>query len=396
MSKKSLFKQNCALVLALVFTLSLSATAFAADSTPTENTATEITENFGNLLANVIERSERYGIENSDFSNLGLLQPISIVDLSDGATVATPDDVIHLPVVDGEGSIVLVFDIITTECGVTCTLGTDFALLLDTVKTNGGTTVALYQDGYSIYAVTDIGIFAQNGQNVKLADKQEANVLANMPLTVDGGTFAYSLYSVNDDYTRLASNALDVAMENRIIASAEIAVTGSKFLSDYPIVGQYVGDTQYGLCWAATVASIVRFEKPTTYGSLTAQNVADYMKIGYDDGGTNSVAKKALAHYLGSSYSPTVKNSVLTQSAIKTLIDGTDPAYMQCRRPDGFLSYTYHAVALIGYDFTSSSTQIEIMDPAYECYKNCTYSDGNWTFAFGSYTYTWIKTVSIK
>ena len=396
MSKKSLFKQNCALVLALVFTLSLSATAFAADSTPTENTATEITENFGNLLANVIERSERYGIENSDFSNLGLLQPISIVDLSDGATVATPDDVIHLPVVDGEGSIVLVFDIITTECGVTCTLGTDFALLLDTVKTNGGTTVALYQDGYSIYAVTDIGIFAQNGQNVKLADKQEANVLANMLLTVDGGAFAYSLYSVNDDYTRLASSALDVAMENRIIASAEIAVTGSKFLSDYPIVGQYVGDTQYGLCWAATVASIVRFEKPSTYGSLTAQNVADYMKIGYDDGGTNSESREALAHYLGSSYSPTVKNSVLTQSAIKTLIDGTDPAYMQCRRPNGFLSYKYHAVALIGYDFTSSSTQIEIMDPAYECYKDCTYSTGDWTFAFGSYTYTWIKTVSIK
>lgn len=394
MSKKSLFKQICAIALALVFTLSLSATAFATENT--SNTATEITENFGNLLASVIERSEQYGIGNSDFSNFGILQPISIIDLSDDAGVATSDNVIHLPVVDDMGNIVLVFDIITTENGVTCTLGADFALLLNTVKQNGGTTASLYQDGYSIYAVTDIGVFVQNGQNVKLADEQQANMLANIPVTVDAETSAYSLYSVNSEYTQLASTALTIAMENNGIAPAETAVTGSKSLSNYPIVGQYVGDTQYGLCWAATVASIVRFEKSSTYGSLTAQNVADYMKIGYDDGGTNSEAKEALAHYLGSSYSPAVKSSVLTQSAIKTLIDGTDPAYMQCRRPNGILSYKYHAVALFGYNFTSSSVQIEIMDPAYECYKDCTYSDGNWTFAFGSYTYTWIKTVTIK
>ena len=396
MSKKSIFKQICAFALALVFTLSLSATAFAAENTSIDSTATEITENFGNLLASVIERSERFGIENSDFSNFGVLQPISIIDLAEDAAVATANEVVHLPVVDDAGNIVLVFDIITTDNGVTCTLGSDFAMLLNTVKQNGGTTVSLYQDGYSIYAVADIGVFVQNGQNVKLADEQQVDMLAGIPATVYAETPTYNLYSVNNGYTQLASAALTIAMENDDVAPAETAITGSESLDNYPIVGQYVGDTQYGLCWAATVASIVRFEKPSTYGSLTAQNVADYMEIGYDDGGTNSESKEALAHYLGSSYSPVVKSSVLTQSAIKTLIDGTDPAYMQCRRPNGFLSYKYHAVALIGYNFTSSSTQIEIMDPAYECYKDCTYSDGDWTFAFGSYTYTWIKTITIK
>lgn len=398
MSKKSFFKQICAFAVALVFTLSLSATAFAAESTSTENTVAEaeITENFGNLLASVMERSERYGIDNSDFSSFGVLQPINIVDLAEDTTVATANDVIHLPIVDDAGNIVLVFDIITTDNGVTCTLGADFAILLNTVKQNGGTTVSLYQDGYSIYAVTDIGIFVQNGQNVNLADEQQASMFGSIPVAVDAETSAYNLYSVNNEYTQLASTALNIAMENEGVAPAETAITGSESLDNYPIVGQYVGDTQYGLCWAATVASIVRFEKPSTYGTLTAQNVADYMEIGYDDGGTNSESKEALAHYLGSSYSPTVKSSVLTQSAIKTLIDGTDPAYMQCKRPNGILSYKYHAVALIGYNFTSSSTQIEIMDPAYECYKDCTYSDGDWTFAFGSYTYTWIKTITIK
>ncbi len=141
---------------------------------------------------------------------------------------------------------------------------------------------------------------------------------------------------------------------------------------------------------------MVRFEKPTVYGNLTAKDVADYMEIGYDEGGTNSESKEALEHYLGSPYVPTIKSSVLTQEQIKTAIDNVDPAYMQCRRPNGFLRYKYHAVAMIGYDFTSSYTRIEIMDPAYECFKYCSMnSDGDWTFAFGSYTYTWIKTIRL-
>ena len=354
MFKKSLLKQLFVSALAFVFTLSLSATAFAAESTSTENTATEIVENFGNLLVGVIERSEQYGIENSDFSNFGLLQPISIVDLSDDATVTTSGNVVHLPVVNNGGNIVLVFDVTTTESGVICTLGTDFALLLDTVKQGGGTTVSLYQDGYSIYAVADIGVFVQNGQNIKLVDEQQANMLANIPVTVNEETSTYSLYAIDSEYTQLASEALTMAMEDNSIAPAETTVTDSRSLYNYPIVGQYVGDTQYGLCWATTVASIVNFERPYTYGGLTAQDVADYMEVGYDDGGMNIEARMALTHYLGSAYDPGIQNSVLTQSAIKTMIDGTDPAYMQCRRPNGFLSYMYHAVALIGYKLLSS------------------------------------------
>ena len=112
---------------------------------------------------------------------------------------------------------------------------------------------------------------------------------------------------------------------------------------------------QHGLCWAAVVASMCRYEKPDTWGTLTAQNVADYMGIGYDDGGTNNEAKSALEHYLGSPYVPTIKN-VLSQADIITVINNIDPAYLQCRRPNGFLRYEYHAVALTGYLFSDTQT----------------------------------------
>lgn len=401
MFRKNFLKRISAILLVFILALSLSATAFAAEdisvANMVDNIETQVSENFGGLMNNAIKQSERYDIADSSFLELSMLQPIDIIDVSEDAEViATSHSVVHLPIVDDDGNIVLIFDIVTTENGVTCTLGTDFAPLLNTVKQDDGNTVVVLQDGYFIYAIADNGIYAQNGQNISLVDDQQKNVLTNLPVTVQTEATAYSLNNINRKYTQLATASLTVAKENEVVSPTETTVTGSKSLSDYPIVGQYVGDTQYGLCWAATVASIVRFEKKSTYGSLTAQNVADYMKIGYDDGGSNDDAKEALEHYLGNSYSPTIKSSVLSQADIKSVIDGTDPAYLQCRRPNGFLSYKYHAVALTGYNFTSTTTAVEIMDPAYECFKTCTYSSSSWTFAFGSYTYTWIKTIRIN
>lgn len=61
----------------------------------------------------------------------------------------------------------------------------------------------------------------------------------------------------------------------------------------------------------------------------------------------------------------TIKN-VLSQADIITVINNIDPAYLQCRRPNGFLRYEYHAVALTGYLFSDTQTAVQIMDPAYE------------------------------
>lgn len=182
------------------------------------------------------------------------------------------------------------------------------------------------------------------------------------------------------------------ADENNMAAVTR--ASGSSYLSSYPIVDQNVDGVQRGLCWAATVASMCRFEKPSTYGSLTAKQVADHMNIGYDKGGTN--AKSALSYYLGSPYVPTT-TSVLSDDAIKTVIDNVDPAYMRNKRKTGFWPWSsdYHAVALTGYSFTSSGSTIQIMDPAYEQFKTATKSGSSWSFAFGDTSFTWQDTVRL-
>lgn len=165
-------------------------------------------------------------------------------------------------------------------------------------------------------------------------------------------------------------------------------INNLKYLSNYPIVHQRIGDKQYGMCWAATVASIVRFEGKSS--TLTAQQVCNRMGIGYNAGGTLENARAALASYLSSPYVPTIVNSTLSYSNIMTVIDNVDPAYMSCKNGD-----SGHAVALVGYNFTSSKKEIRIMDPAYECIKICTHSGLKWTFPFGKEKYTWKYTVRL-
>ena len=388
-------KHILCILLAIVMSLGFTTQVFAADigtSTTTKNDVKEIiSENFGYMLDSVLNRAEIYGLQAKNFGNFEILNPVTFNTLDEEIDESTM--ILHFPIADGTGNICLIYDVIFTENGYSATIGADFAPLLNSIYQEDITSVVLIQDEHSFYAVSDLVGYLQQGSTVVSMNKTDYEKLSVRG--VELATMLSSSLTANTTFTALGKTSYATCIESKAETKSS-AVTGTKSLTNYPIVDQIIDGEQYGLCWAATVASMVRFEKPTSQGTLTAKNVADYMGIGYDEGGTNSEAKSALEHYLGSPYVPTLKNDVLTQAQIKTAIDNIDPAYMQCRRPNGFLKYKYHAVALIGYDFTSEHTRIEIMDPAYACYKYCTMdSNENWTFAFGAYTYTWIKTIRL-
>lgn len=389
-------KHTLCILLVIVLSLGFTTQVFAADistgATTTNNDVKEIiSENFGHMLDSVLKRADMYGISAENFDDFMILNPVSFNTF--GEEINDSESVLHFPVADETGKICLIYDVIFTDNGYSATIGTDFAPLLNSIYQENVTTMVLIQDEYSFYAVSNSGGYLQQGGNVVSMNKADYEKLS--AIGVDLAAITSSSLTANAEYTTLGETSFVTCVETRADVNSS-AVTGTKSLTNYPIVDQIIDGEQYGLCWAATVASIVRFEKPTLYGSLTAKDVADYMEIGYDEGGTNAESKEALEHYLGSPYAPTLKSDVLTQAQIKTAIDNIDPAYMQCRRPNGFLRYKYHAVAMIGYDFTSNYTRIEIMDPAYACYKYCTMdSNDNWTFAFGAYTYTWIKTIRL-
>ncbi|MBQ2981814.1 MAG: hypothetical protein IJD58_06770 [Lachnospiraceae bacterium] len=67
-------------------------------------------------------------------------------------------------------------------------------------------------------------------------------------------------------------------------------------------IKNFVSQGNDGLCWAASVATIVNYKRGLDVFGYTARNVADIMEIGYNEGGTIYDARDALAKF-GFSYS---------------------------------------------------------------------------------------------
>lgn len=398
--KKNFLKKILSVLLSImiIFGISIEAYAYENNDSMENDVIFAIKDNFGSLALEIIDNAEIYEIENTDFSNIEILNEIVINNMNFQSSYSvnqTKDnyEVTNLPVVI-DGKIELILSIMKTDEGYNATLGRDFAPLLNEVQLNGDNEVSIVQDGFTLYAVTPNKAYKQIGSTViDIAEENESTYSLN------GNTFSANeinfanyntsdLYTINHSYTQAALESL--TSENNSIQpySNPVSPTGTKYLSNYPIVHQRIGDKQYGMCWAATVASIVRFEGKSS--TLTAQQVCNRMGIGYNAGGTLENARAALASYLSSPYVPTIVNSTLSYSNIMTVIDNVDPAYMSCKNGD-----SGHAVALVGYNFTSSKKEIRIMDPAYECIKICTHSGLKWTFPFGKEKYTWKYTVRL-
>lgn len=379
---------------------------------------------FPMLFEAVKEAPATYQIEKDDLIDNKLLAPIRVItpmysleQLLNGMEI----HVLHIPVVNAQGDIKLIFSVIKTDGSINCSLGPDFANALNQLKEEGVDRAVVLQDKNGIQ------ILDQHDTKISDCIGTESITRYEQERFLRGPYISLDLFQVDEHLTEIARDSLreievvptnqsgTVTKQSRMATNQQATDSSgyslrvsspikgrqttayplNKYLNSYPIVHQRVDGIQRGLCWAATVASMVRFEKPTHYGNLTAKQVADYMGIGYDAGGTNTQARNALSHYLGSPYLPTIMG-VLSSNEIRIVINNIDPAYLQCRRKAGFWpwSYDYHATAMTGYDFRLGLT-VQIMDPAYECFKSCTSDGESWTFAFADTRFTWQRTICL-
>lgn len=359
-----------------------------------------IREDFGEML----ELFNLDAEEKLTADSLIILEPVNFYI---GENNLQKDRIVHFPVIDANGTIQCIYTIILSNDGYCTSIGTDFAPLLNKARKDFGRNVTLLQDGFNFYAVADSGSLHQIGSQVEALDSAEDVALRDAFSTAlspqmqfgradkSAESTTITSFEVHSAYTDLARESVQAVDLPDLIKST--AVTGTKDLTNYPIVDQVIDGEQRGCCWAATIASILRFEKPSQYGTITAKDICDYMNIGYDDGANNNKARQALAHYLPAPYVPTTYGRVLTTQEIKTVIDNVDPAFMSCGYYYGFLGLKRlgHAVALCGYNFTSSVTRVRIMDPAYETKKWCNFTSGKWKFGFGDIEFTWEGTIRL-
>lgn len=180
-----------------------------------------------------------------------------------------------------------------------------------------------------------------------------------------------------------ASLVLDSA-EGIIISQAASAVNHGTAVGDYLDTYQVVLQGNFNICWAATIAFMLRWEMPNQHGAITAVNVVEstthsslYQGSDYR-GATLSFARTTLDRYLPAVYIVKSSNSARSRAQIRTAINNEDPIYMFLK--SGNIG---HAVANCGYlDWTDGSFTIRIMDPNYSSFQMSEYQSYGSSFYY--------------
>lgn len=143
----------------------------------------------------------------------------------------------------------------------------------------------------------------------------------------------------------------------------------------------------YGLCWAASVATTVRYLNYSKYASLTAKQVANKMGIGYNDGGSISDIKNALKKY-GQTY--LTSSSQLTFGKVQTNIVAQYPVIMVCYDSGNTVG---HAVTCIGYTTYGGIKQVTFWNSGNKKVTTVEYKTLGTKFSYAGYSFIWKKSV---
>ena len=138
---------------------------------------------------------------------------------------------------------------------------------------------------------------------------------------------------------------------------------------------------QKNMCWAACVATIVRYRQNTS--TLTAVNVCDLMNIDYMVGGTKYQAASALSKYKVNYY---VQDYQSSWDQVVNSINNQYPIYMSCFSSGANMG---HAVTLIGYSTNGGIQLIYFWNPGTETIQSVTYNSNGSVFSYGGLTYKW-------
>lgn len=326
-----------------------------------------------NMWNAVLDSPEALGFTNEDVQNAYIGDSFQIVRNDDNVTEIV-NNIVYLPVISNQKIIALI-TLIKYDGVISCSIGKDFAPQLSDYLDGRTSQVALFSNGTSIYGVTPssevTSVFNSPENTVKY---QRSN---SMPIS----------------YADIAKGNNVVSKEKLTEETYEIpevltrAADSYKYLTNFPIVFQ----GSLSICWAASSAAIIMFEKPSV-GELYATTVCN--KIGHSyTKGTHEDVIKALKAYLPSIYVPTSYNRPMNVSEVQVIINNIDPAYMSSKDVNN--SKIGHATSLCGYAWYGNTSQIRLMDSAYECFKFSTYSGNVFRFAFGNTQFEWKRTVRL-
>lgn len=378
---KTFFRKLASIFMILVMLLvMIPSDNVLANSQGENNIPTDATiyaqQHYKELVEAVKMHNEDYNVQEIQYNDVSLGIPFVIYELD----TEVQDEIYYYPILGTDGNIILLMCVIGTTEGWNLSASEEWVNELNKI---GGikSDLVFYKLGENLWAEDDKDIYEIIG---------DKNLFAEYSVS-RGYLEEKEKYSKeNTIFKKTDINKITITSKNRkdtYTPAFSSSTTSSKICSLYNSKGQ----GNYGLCWAATVATICNYRKGT---NLSASTIADGMNIGYDDGANIYEAQQALKNN-GVQYNSVYGNSntKMPWSVLKANIDNKYSIYVSAKAAN-----SGHAVTAYGYTIAAGMKYIVLWNSGINGGKGSPitvsfYEDGT-SFSYNNTTYTWTYSVS--
>ncbi len=317
-------------------------------------------QNYKEIIDVVMLHIDQFNVESSNLIDLKLGNPYVIYDLD----IDKQDEIYFYPVLK-DHTVVLVISIMGTTNGWNLSANEDMVSKLNKIS---------YDKMDYIFYESNGNIVAENSEVFSVLSGQENQLCHN-----------FKSFDFNHKIELISSRIKEfVKTDTSIKIDPNIKHLEKATLTLYNQQGQ----GSYGMCWAASVATIINYLKRT---NITAMNVCDREGVGYDEGGDISLKQKALLDY--GIYYDYVLYRQASWSEITKNIDNGKPLAASSH----YSSERFHAVTIYGYQMFSTNDYITIWNSGLNSGAGGSqiiyYNPLGSTFDYGNATYTLFRSL---
>ena len=218
----------------------------------------------------IMYANEHYKEVDMGYDDLKLGSPFVMYEIGE----SVQDEIYYFPLIDSNDNIVFVMNVIGTTKGWCASFSDEWVdelQKLDVLASDAN----IFKFGDILYTRNNISV---NSSSEDTSNSQLKNILS---------------FSTDKRFVKVDTEHISITDENikdKYTPSINVVSNDSKQCVLYNKKGQ----GNYGLCWAASVATICNYLNGS---NITAKNVADEMNIGYEEGAWLYDAQRALNAY---------------------------------------------------------------------------------------------------
>lgn len=318
------------------------------------------------MIQAVIYKHEEFGLGIKDLQNVSLGDPFVIFEDKNNQ-----DEIYYFPILS-RNNIVMVLSVTGTTEGWGLSLSTEYVEVLNEINFD--------KDYYLLYKVNDVLLAKSYNKNYAILEDEDIKMIRINPSTY------MDLQEENVENKMSSLKKFNVKMVNMLKCTKAKYSPGystSTSTAKIALLNNAQGQGPYGLCWAASVATVTNYIYGTNY---TAKNVADAQGIDYEVGAKPTEMQKALEYY---TITYQVTDEQLSYSSVKKNIQNKKLPIIYAQNEEE----QAHAVTLYGY----GGNYVYIWNSGLNYNEGgsqlIAYKSSGTTFPFGNTTFKWKQTI---